>query len=135
MVFYKDQQNKEPMPKILVIDDDAQCAELLQAVFEQAGHAVRTAADGKIGLNMSRSEKFDLVITDVLMPEKDGLELIKELRRDNPAVQIIAISGGGLLHAEDCLKMARLFGAQHILKKPLDMEKLLRLASELQPAD
>ena len=122
------------MATILVIDDDEQCSQLLRAVFEQAGHTVATAADGKAGLQMSRARHFDLVITDVLMPEKDGLELIKELRRDNPDVQIIAISGGGLLYAEDCLKMARLFGAQHILKKPLDIKELLQIASALNPA-
>lgn len=119
------------MARILVIDDDEQCSQLLRAVFEQAGHEVATAANGKIGLAMSRNSQFDLVITDVLMPEKDGLELIKELRRDNPEARIIAISGGGLLHAEDCLKMARLFGAQRILKKPIDVKELLQIAGEL----
>jgi DNA-binding response OmpR family regulator len=123
------------MAKILVIDDDEQCSDLLKTVFEQSGHMVATAADGKAGLKMSRAGHFDLVITDVLMPEKDGLELIKELCRDNPDVQIIAISGGGLLYAEDCLKMAKLFGAKHILKKPIDIKVLLQIAAELKPAD
>jgi DNA-binding response OmpR family regulator len=122
------------MAKILAIDDDEQCSLLLKTVFEQAGHTVATAADGKTGLKKARAEHFDLVITDVLMPEKDGLELIKELRCDKPDVRIVAISGGGVLYAEDCLKMARLFGAQQILKKPLDIKQLLQIAAELNPA-
>ena len=122
------------MAKILVIDDDEQCSQLLRAVFEQANHTVATACNGKSGLHMSRAGHFDLVITDVLMPEKDGLELIMELRRDNPEVKIIAISGGGVLYAEDCLKMAKLFGAQHILKKPIDIKELLQIAAELNSA-
>ena len=122
------------MAKILAIDDDGQCSLMLKMVFEQAGHTVSTAANGKTGLKMARDEPFDLIITDVLMPEKDGLELIKELRRYKPDVQIIAISGGGVLYAEDCLKMAKLFGAQHILKKPIDVRVLLQIASELKPA-
>jgi DNA-binding response OmpR family regulator len=119
------------MANILAIDDDEQCVLLLKAVFEKAGHSVASACDGKTGMNLARAGHFDLVITDVLMPEKDGLELIKELRREKPAVQIVAISGGGVLYAEDCLKMAKLFGARHILKKPLDIKQLLEIASAL----
>jgi YesN/AraC family two-component response regulator len=65
------------------------------------------------------------------MPEKDGLELIIELKKHKPDVKVIAISGGGVLHTGDCLKMAKLFGAQHVMGKPLDINKLVQLANEL----
>ncbi len=65
------------------------------------------------------------------MPEKDGFELIIELKRHKPEAKIIAISGGGVLHAEDCLKMAKLFGAQQVMQKPFDINKLVQLANEL----
>jgi DNA-binding NtrC family response regulator len=120
------------MAKILVIDDDPYCVSLLKIAFEQSGgHAAFTATNGKTGLQAACEEPFDLIITDVLMPEKDGLELILELKKHRPDVKIIAISGGGVLHSEDCLKMAKLFGAQHVMEKPLDINKLVQIANEL----
>jgi len=119
------------MAKILVIDDDPQCVELLKIAFEQSGHTVSAATDGRSGLMAACSEAFDLIITDVLMPEKDGLELIIELKRHKPNVKVIAISGGGILHFEDCLKMAKLFGAEQVMEKPFDLKTLMKVANEL----
>jgi DNA-binding NtrC family response regulator len=119
------------MAKILVIDDDPYCVSLLKIAFEQSGHTAFTATNGKIGLQAACAEPFDLIITDILMPEKDGLELIIELKKHKPDVKVIAISGGGVLHTGDCLKMAKLFGAQHVMGKPLDINKLVQLANEL----
>jgi DNA-binding response OmpR family regulator len=119
------------MAKILVIDDDEQCSQLLKQFYEQTGHAASIASDGNTGLKLARAEDFDLIITDVLMPEKDGFELIQELRRYKPEAKIIAISGGGVMHAEDCLNMARLFGAKYILRKPLNLQELLQITNEL----
>ena len=119
------------MARILVIDDDPQCAPLLKTAFEQAGHTVFSATDGKSGLKTACDEAFDLIITDVLMPEKDGLELIIELKRKKPDVKVIAISGGGVLHAQDCLKMAQHFGAELVMEKPFDIKKLIQVANEL----
>ncbi len=119
------------MAKILVIDDDPYCVSLLKIAFEQSGHTAFTATNGKTGLQAACDETFDLIITDILMPEKDGLELIIELKKHKPDVKVIAISGGGVLHSEDCLKMAKLFGAQHVMGKPLDIKKLVELVNEL----
>ena len=119
------------MAKILVIDDDPYCVSLLKIAFEQYGHTACTAINGKTGLQAACDEPFDLIITDVLMPEKDGLELIIELRKHKPDVKVIAISGGGVLRSEDCLKMAKLFGAQHVMGKPLEINKLVQIANEL----
>jgi DNA-binding response OmpR family regulator len=119
------------MAKILVIDDDPYCVSLLKIALEQSGHTAFTATNGKTGLQAACDEPFDLIITDVLMPEKDGLELILELKKHKPDVKVIAISGGGVLHSEDCLKMAKLFGAQHVMGKPLDIKELVKVANEL----
>jgi CheY-like chemotaxis protein len=119
------------MAKILVIDDDPHCVSLLKAVFEQSGHTVFSATNGRSGLQAACTEAFDLIITDVLMPEKDGLELIIELKKHKPDVKVIAISGGGVLQFQDCLKMAKLFGAQQVLEKPFDIKKMLEVANDL----
>lgn len=112
------------MAKILVVDDDPECAALLEAVCQEMGHDVVSAQDGESALRKVRSEAFDVVVTDVLMPEKDGLELLREIRQELPGVKVIAISGGGLLYAEDCLRMAKTFGASQVMLKPLDVRKL-----------
>jgi len=119
------------MAKILVIDDDPECVALLQIAFEKTGHTVFSTSDGMSGLKKACEEFFDLIITDVLMPEKDGLELMLELRRHKPDVKVIAISGGGVLHAEDCLKMAKVFGAQQVMRKPFDINRMLQVAQEM----
>jgi DNA-binding NtrC family response regulator len=119
------------MAKILVIDDDPHCVALLKIAFERAGHTVISATDGMSGLKKACGEFFDLIITDVLMPEKDGLEFMIELKRHKPDVKVIAVSGGGILHAEDCLKMAKVFGAQHVMQKPFDINRMLQVAQEL----
>ncbi len=119
------------MAKILVIDDDPHCVALLKIAFEQAGHTVFSATDGMSGLKMACEKFFDIIITDVLMPEKDGLELLLELKRHKPDAKVIAISGGGVLRAEDCLKMAKLFGAQQVMEKPFDINRMLQVVQEL----
>jgi len=123
------------MAKILVIDDDPECVALLQIAFEQAGYTVFSATDGMSGLKKACNDPFDLIITDVLMPEKDGLEFMIELKRHKPDVKVIAVSGGGVLHAEDCLKMAKVFGAQQVMQKPFDINRMLQVAQELISAE
>lgn len=115
------------MARILVIDDDYQIRDMLSQILEQAGYDVEVAPDGAVGVNMYRENPADLIITDILMPEKEGWETITELRRDFPDVRIIAISGGGEKTGPySYLMLAKRFGAEHVFTKPVKKEELLR---------
>jgi DNA-binding response OmpR family regulator len=113
------------MAKILLVDDNAELLEMAALFLRQAEHVVTTAADGKEAMRLVEGNAFDLVITDIVMPEKEGLETIMELRRKTPALKIIAMSGGGSVAPEDYLSMARAFGAAQTLAKPFLGEELL----------
>jgi two-component system, chemotaxis family, chemotaxis protein CheY len=114
------------MAKILIIDDDASIRALLVAMLEGENHSIREADDGRKGLKMFQEEPADLVITDVLMPEKDGVELIMELKEIDPDAKIIAMSGGGRgLDATFNLRMAQDFGAQRLMVKPFSASEAL----------
>ncbi|MBF0454056.1 MAG: response regulator [Magnetococcales bacterium] len=115
------------MAKILIIDDDASIRALLVAVLENENHKIREADDGRKGLRMFQEDPADLVITDVLMPEKDGVELIMELKEIDPDAKIIAMSGGGRgLDATFNLRMAQDFGAQQLMVKPFSTTEALK---------
>ena len=116
---------------ILVIDDDDQFRGMLRQTLEHAGYEVTDAPNGKEGIRVFRENPADLVITDIIMPEKEGIETIKELRRDFPDVKIIAISGGGRIGPVSYLKMAKGLGAQCTLTKPIEREELLKTVMEL----
>jgi len=92
--------NEENMARILVIDDDIQILEMLGQTLEREGYEVVDALDGKEGMRLYREAPTDLVITDIVMPEKEGVETIMELKRDFPDVKIIAMSGGGQINSE-----------------------------------
>ena len=113
------------MANILVVDDDPQIGKLLEKVLGRAGHKVSIAANGKEGMRIFRGGKFDLLITDLIMPEKEGLETIMELRQEFPDTKIIAMSGGGRVGAKSYLKMAHTLGAKKTLTKPFGREDLL----------
>ena len=119
------------MARILVIDDEISVRELLCTMLTQEGYEVVGAADGKVGMRLFRESPSDLVITDLIMPEKEGIETIMELRRDFPDVKIIAISGGGIIHAEDYLSMAEGVGAHRIFQKPFSVNEMLSGVREL----
>ena len=120
------------MPRILVIDDDEQIRSLLRAILEREGYEVETAADGVQGLKLFRKDSADLVITDILMPEKEGLETIRELCDEFPDVKIIAISGGGsLAHPEVYLELCKKFGALRTFQKPVDRHELVTAVREI----
>ena len=119
------------MTCILVIDDDAQTRQLLRHMLQRAGYGVVEAADGNEGIERMRTEPIDLVVTDVIMPEKEGIETIIELQRDFPHVKIIAISGGGRIGAQHVLTAAKSFGANKTLAKPFGNEALLEAIEEL----
>ena len=111
------------MARILVIDDQEPIRSLLRIILEGAGHEVLEASNGRLGLELYRERSADLIITDIVMPEMDGLELLLELTRKFLNVKVIAISGG--LASGGALDVAKLLGARHTFKKPLDMEQLL----------
>jgi two-component system response regulator (stage 0 sporulation protein F) len=116
-------QGDPPMATILVIDDQEAVRALLRIVLEGAGHEVLEASNGRLGLALYRERSADLIITDIVMPEMNGLELMVELTRNFLNVKVIAISGG--LESEGPLNVAKLLGARQTFQKPLDMEKLL----------
>ena len=113
------------LKKILVIEDDEQICSMLKILLEKEGYAVIDAPNGKVGMRLYRENGADLVITDLIMPEKEGIETIRELKRDNPDVKIIAISGGGRLNPEVYLNMAHKLGVLQTLTKPFDRKELL----------
>jgi YesN/AraC family two-component response regulator len=123
----------DKMARILIIDDSIVIRKMLKQFLEKASYEVLDAPDGKAGLKLHHVKPADLVITDIVMPEKDGLEIIMEFRRDFPAVKIIAVSGGGQVDANEYLHTARLLGAQKTLSKPFELQDLLRAVKELHP--
>lgn len=118
------------MQSILVIDDDDEVRSVLAIMLDRAGYEVQTARDGNEGIEKYRAHPSDLVITDIVMPEKEGIETITELRRDFPDAKIIAMSGGGKLLAGTYLDMARAFGVSHTFTKPVSQEELLSAVHE-----
>lgn len=120
---------------ILLIDDDDLFRKALRLTLERAGHVVVEAIDGNAGLRCYRSRPFDLVITDLIMPGKEGLETIRELRSMDAGVNIIAMSGGGRIDARDYLTMAKAFGARRVLDKPFSEQDLLQAIDAAAPAN
>ncbi len=110
---------------ILVIDDDKLMCLALAKILTSAGYNVVQACDGDEGLKLYRAQAFDLVITDLIMPDKEGIQIIRELRKENSSIRIIAMSAGGRGGATDYLKWARLMGAKQCLSKPIKREDLL----------
>ncbi len=122
------------MAHILIIDDDASMRGSLSHTLERLGHRVSASPDGKAGVARAAENPPDLVITDLIMPEKEGLETIMELRQQHPKIRIIAMSGGGRLSNEDYLHLAKRFGAATTLAKPFTREELKdALAQALAP--
>lgn len=113
------------MADIVVIDDDPALRGTIGKILERGGHVVREAGDGDAGLRMVAENPPDLVVTDLLMPEKEGIETIMELRDRFPDVRIIAISGAGGTDDPGPLTDAELFGANATLPKPFSVDRLL----------
>ncbi len=119
------------MARILIADDDQQVRLMLKMTLERAGYEVMEAEDGNEAVQKFKESKPDLVVTDIVMPEKEGIETIMELRALNPEVQIIAISGGGRINPEDYLSWAEKFGVQQTFIKPVDRHLLLKSVAGL----
>jgi DNA-binding response OmpR family regulator len=112
------------MAKILIIEDDAHVRAAIEHGLTQAGHSIVSTANGKEGLIALRQNAVDLVVTDIFMPEQDGLETITALRRQHPNLPVIAISGGNIV-SEAMLSVARELGAQEVIEKPFGLGSLL----------
>lgn len=120
------------MPKILIVDDEPHMQLLVSSMLEPLGHELRTAENGRVALELLGSGGIDLVITDMVMPEKNGIDLILEIRQINPNVKILAMSGGGGINGRfDYLPIAGLIGAANILRKPFKREELCSAVTTL----
>lgn len=113
------------MSAILVIDDDASVREVVSEMLRLEGHEVTIAENGREAIPLLAANRFDLVITDLIMPEKEGIETISEIRRTDSKIPIVAISGGGRLGPGDYLETARYIGADATLAKPFARQELL----------
>jgi two-component system, chemotaxis family, chemotaxis protein CheY len=111
----------DAMATILIIDDDKQVRDLLRQVLEEEGYTVITSHNGEDGLTRYRNQPADLIVLDILMPDKEGLETILDLRREFPQVKIIAMSGGSERAKLNLLDLAKRLGAQCTLHKPFQI--------------
>jgi CheY-like chemotaxis protein len=112
------------MTRILVVDDDAALRRMLKLMLTRDGHDVVVASDGREALQVASETPFDLVITDLIMPEVEGIHLIRELKRLVRRPRVIAMSGGGRGAKEDYLQMATFLGASATLEKPFTQQEL-----------
>ena len=119
------------MAKILVIEDDKTVRRVIRRILETKGYSVSEAGDGKEGINRFLEDPADLVLTDIVMPTKEGLETIRELKETSPDVKIIAMSGGGRNNPYDYLNLAKKFGAARVFEKPFEWDDLIDAISEL----
>jgi CheY-like chemotaxis protein len=116
------------MSKILLADDEEVLRGLLIAMLETDGHEVTGVANGTEILKAVATVQppFDLLVTDLIMPDREGIETIMELRKKHPTLRIIAMSGGGRSGAQNYLKLALKLGASAVLEKPFDRDELIR---------
>jgi len=123
------------MAKILLIDDDDQFRQMLKKRLERAGFGVTEAVNGLDGVRHLRESTPDLVVTDLIMPEQEGIDTIAQIRNTHPDLKIIAISGGGKVSADSYLPIAQAMGAVRTFAKPLDWERFLKEINELIPQE
>lgn len=118
------------MARILVVDDEKPVREMVQRMLEYHGHQVTALSNGVDALDVCKKNDIDLVITDVIMPKKDGLEIIIDLRFNFEDIKIIAISGGGRSLPRDYLDVAKDFGAVRTISKPFDQQELISAVND-----
>lgn len=119
------------MAKILVIDDDADFRSMICSLLSRSGYSVIEAEDGEKGLKTCAAESPDLVVTDIVMPNQDGIGTIMSLHKKSPEIKIIAVSGGGLGKPDDYLEMAQQLGANMVFPKPIINSEFLKAVKEL----
>jgi CheY-like chemotaxis protein len=113
------------MPRILVIDDEPLVRSTVVMILTRAGFSVEEASDGQAGIAMCHTNPPDVAITDIFMPNRDGIEVVREVKRSCPRTKIIAMTGGGQTRIMEIASPAKLLGADHILHKPFERESLL----------
>jgi len=118
------------MARILIIDDEPQIRSMLRLMLERVGYEVAEAPDGIEGIRRYRENPADLIITDLIMPNKDGIGMIIDLKKEFPKVKIIAMSGGGVNRPEGYLDGAKKLGATRTLTKPIDRDEMLKAVKE-----
>lgn len=117
------------MASILLVEDSKMIVATITLLLEKVGHQIVTAYNGNEGVKAAQSDNFDLLLTDIVMPEKDGIQTIIEVRRDKPDLRIIAMSGGSLAGMEQ-LDHAMKIGANAIMPKPFTADQLFAVVSE-----
>ena len=118
------------MGHILLVEDEQLVAETLASAMVSRGHTVVTASNGIEGIKRFTEQAFDLVVTDIIMPDKEGIEMILDMRKFKPETKIIAISGGGRIGNAEFLRMAASVGAMATLQKPIPLAKFLSVLTE-----
>jgi len=113
------------MPRILIVEDDENVRQFICRILKNEGYEVVETENGNVGIRMYREQPFDLVITDLFMPDKEGLEIITELKHNYPDAKIIAMSGGGQVLASDYLIIAKSLGALTTISKPFTINDFL----------
>jgi CheY-like chemotaxis protein len=121
----------DPQPLICIIDDDESVRQTVGKILRGAGYAVTDAKDGEVGLRLVESMSPAMIITDIVMPNREGIETIREAKRRFPNIPIIAISGGGRLGPEGFLELAIKLGADDCLAKPFRQAELLNKVAHL----
>jgi CheY-like chemotaxis protein len=119
------------MAKILVIEDDPQMRQLLRRALEGAGHEVIDAENGAKGLKRFGEGRTDLVVTDIIMPDKEGIQTIIELKQSDPSIKVLGISGGGRTENLEFLRIARRSGADRVMAKPFRTADFVKAVTEL----
>ncbi len=119
------------MARVLIVDDDMQVRDMLTQMLKRAGHDVAEAGNGNEAIQYCQKNQTDLVITDIIMPDKEGIETIVELRRDFPDIKVFAISGGGRVSPNNYLKLAEKIGALKTFTKPFSKAEILSAIDEV----
>ncbi len=119
------------MAEIMVVDDEEQIRMMIKQLLEREGHKVIAISNGAEAVRAYRRNPVDLIITDLIMPDKEGIEIITELKREFPEVKIIAMSGGGRVGPDNYLFLAEKLGAQRTFSKPFDPQELLSAIEEI----
>ena len=122
------------MARILIVEDDDQVREMLWRTFEKEGYQLEEATDGNQAIRRYRADPHDVIVADLVMPEQDGIGMIRVLRDEFPDVKVIAISGGGRIGPQTYLKAAERLGARRTFTKPVDQDELLACVRDLVTA-
>ena len=125
---------KASMPTILLVDDDDDALVPLSSLLEEEGHTVLLARDGQQGMEVIEDHRVDAAIVDIFLPNMDGLEMIRAVKKAHPEIPILAVSGGGTLDI-DFLDMATKLGANHVMHKPFRLRDFLVLLKDMLNAE